>query len=288
MRLISSAILSLCMILTSGPLMAAYSCNTSSAVAALSDYKIAQNNMNSAIQTHVANVDKIAQPVQAAFEWVGGELMVTGHTIEGLGRATIASIKAVVGEAQRTGQCLLGNAKKYRLFGSVNCVVVAGGNVILLSAATVNAGVTVVEFAIVKASDVFFDGAIRLSNSAANLFADNGAKVLALPFIVISKVLKGTKWIIATTVGYIANGVRAMVTLVGDILCNVAKAFSYLLKGQFKAFLKILIVGTLNIVVQGIIDLVDMLLVQPLRAIGKALKALPAGKKQQMTSGANR
>lgn len=261
------------MILTSGPLMAAYTCNNNMAAAAVADYQIAESNMNTAIEKHVANVDKIVQPVQAALEWVGGAVIVTGGGVEGLGRTTVASIKYLIGEAQSTGQCVLSNAKRFRLFGTVNCAIVAGGNVILVSAATVNAGITTVEFVIVKASDVFFDGAIRLSNAAADTLSNNGAKVLALPFIVISKVLKAGKWVVATSVGYVMGAVRSFVTFAGDVFCNLFSGISHLLKGQFRAFLKIMIAGTLGIVANWVKDMIEMLIVEPLRKIGAFLKA---------------
>ncbi len=273
MKTAASIVLSLCMILTSGPLMAAYTCNNSLAAAAVSDYKVAETNMNSAINQHVKNVDGIVQPVQGALEWVGGGVIVTGAAIEGLGRTTVASIKALIGEAQRTGQCMLGNAKEYRLFGTVNCAVIAGGNVILLSAATLNAGITTVEFVVVKASDVFFDGAVRMSNAAADVLSNNGAKVLALPFIVISQVLKAGKWVVSTSVAFVAGAVRSFVTFAGDVFCNLASGISHLLKGQFRAFLKIMIAGTVGIVAQWVTEMIEMLIIQPLRKIGAFLRA---------------
>ncbi len=273
MKLASSIILSLCMILTSGPLMAAYTCNNAAAAAAVSDYQLAESNMDSAIAQHVANVDGIVQPVQAALEWVGGAAIVTGAGIEGLGRTTVASLKYLIAEAQSTGQCMLGNAKKYRLFGTVNCAIVAGGNVILVSAATLNAGITTVEFVVVKASDVFFNGAIRMSNAAADVLADNGAQVLALPFIVISKILKGGRWVVATSVGYVMGAVKSFVTFVGDVFCNLFAGLSHLLRGQFRSFLKIMIAGTLGIVATWVRDMIEMLIIEPLRKIGQFLKA---------------
>ncbi len=273
MRLAASIMLSLCMILTSGPLMAAYTCNNSMAAAAVADYQVAETNMNNAISKHVANVDGIVQPLQAALEWTGGGVMVVGHGVEAIGRTTVASLKFLIGEAQRTGQCMLGNAKKYRLFGTVNCAIIAGGNVILVSAATANAGITTVEFMVVKASDVFFDGAIRLSNAAADALVAKGADVLALPFIVISKVLKGAKWVVATSVAYVMGAVKSFVTFAGDIFCNLFSAMSHLLKGQFRSFLKILFAGTLGIVANWVKDVIDMLIIEPLRKIGAFLQA---------------
>jgi hypothetical protein len=264
--------LSLCLILTSGPLMAAYTCNNSMAAAAVSDYEIAEQNMNTAIAQHVANVDGIVQPVQAALEWVGGSMIVTGHGIEGLGRATVASITHLIREAQRTGQCVMDNAKKYRLFGTVNCAIVAGGNVILVSAAALNAGVTTVEFVIVGASDVFFNGAIRASNVAAGALAANGAQGLALPFIVISKVLKAGQWVVGTSVGIVAAGVRSFVTFVGDVFCNLFSGISHLLAGDARGFLKIMIAGTVGIVAQWVKNIIDILIVQPIRAVGGVIR----------------
>lgn len=284
MRLISSILLSLCVVLTSGPLMAAYSCNSSKLKIAkeISGYEIAEKTMNNQMAKHVKAVSSLRQPLEGVMHFAGGVVIPAVHGGEGMVRTVGNSIRSLIVQAHTTGKCMksriYNNKLGTKLFGAVDCAIVAGGNVILVSARATNGVINSASFAVVKASDEFHNAAINLSNSATAWLQERGlvGKVMSIPFVVFSAVTKLSKKIIRTSVGFVTGLATDFVTMVGDVLCNVAEAFSALFNGRFKKFLKLLLVGTVGILVNWMVDFINNILraiKAVFKAIGRALKA---------------
>ncbi|MBY0384666.1 hypothetical protein K2X05_05855 [bacterium] len=275
MKSIISFSLSLCLVLCSNPAWSAYQCNGDAIYSKQAkSYEVAHQKMNQELVAAAEDVAALPQPLEFVMDVASGETITAVRSVEAGGRAVVNSVGTLVQEAIDTGKCTLRNVKKAHLFGTVNCAIVAGGNVVLITAATVNAGVRTAQVFVTSATDVAFNASINLSQSIARTLKKNNADILAVPFIVISKVLRAGQWVVRATVGYVGDVAETVVSGVAKTICQPFSALSYLAEGDGQMFLETLVGGTLVATAETVNNTIEVAIVKPLAPVGRWLQKI--------------